>query len=129
MQDQEDLRKTGGRYVVNDFGNGVTWSILDTETHLVYALMLTKLSNFIFQVDLVELLTSACSPAYLSYLKEIMSCRVEVSEPSAANALITWVLDELDSGTDVANPIEIATRLGADLHGQRVAWPQLKNML
>lgn len=124
---QESDVPQGDRYVVNEFEDGNTWSILDTETHLVYALMLTRLSNFIFQIDLVELLPHGSSTRYLSYLREIMCARVEMSDPRSAPELVNFILGELEEA-DVANPIDIATQLGADLHGQRVEWPTLKNM-
>lgn len=118
MQDE----KEGDRYVINEFVDGTAWSILDTETHLVYALMMTRLSNFIFQFDLVELFPRLGSPEYLAFAQSILSARIEFSEPRVAIQMAIYVLNALRDGTDIANPVDIAIRMGADLYGQPAGW-------
>jgi|SRR6478609_1104874 len=126
--DFEDEEIEGDRYVINEFEDGTTWSILDTQTHNVYALLLSRLSNFIFHIDLVELFTHMESKRYLSYAQEIMSTRIEASDPRIAPQLIQSILNALEQGEDIANPIDIAMRCGASLHGEPVAWPAPKEM-
>jgi hypothetical protein len=55
-------------------------------------------------------------------MREILVCNVQVSDISVAKDVVDYIMDELHGGADVANPIEIAVRLGADLHGQHVEW-------
>ena len=110
-----------GRYVMQPF-DAYTWSILDTAAAQVYVLGLTRLGNLIVQISLAEVPMHQQSSRYLMYLREIMVCNVQVSDISVALDVATFVMDELHGCADVANPIEIAVRLGADLHGQHVEW-------
>ena len=112
-----------GRYVIQAFDE-CAWSIIDTTTLQVYALGYTRLSNLIVHVFLVELSTAAKSRRYLSYKREILGCRMEVSHDGVATQVIDFILNELEDGADVDNPIDTAFRLGADLHGQSVGWPE-----
>jgi hypothetical protein len=121
MQDQSE----GERYVVQSF-DAHMWSIADTATMQVYVLMLVPFGNFTVQLSLVELVVNSENPSYLVFLSEIMSGTFGVSNPQAGTELAHYVLRELNKGHDVANPVNIAARLGADLHGQRVEWPPLR---
>lgn len=115
MQDLE------GRYVIQAFDE-YTWSILDTCTAQAYVLGLTRLDNLIVQISLAEVAMNTESSRFMMYLREIMVCNVQVSEMSVAMELVDFIMVELQEGADIANPIEIAVRLGADLHGQSVDW-------
>lgn len=102
----------------------MTWTIADTHTSLAYVLALTKLGNFRVHITLTSLSKEPRSAQYLSYLNEVMSCHIEVTDYKMAMPLARWIMQELEtSNIDVANPIELAIRLGADLHGQPVEWP------
>lgn len=111
------------RYIVQAFDD-CSWSIVDTTTMRVYALGLSQLGNLIVHVFLAELIASTESTRYISYAREILSCHVEVSDLSVGIQLLDFILNELHDGVDVDNPIEPAFRLGADLHGQPVGWPE-----
>lgn len=106
-------------YVVQAFDD-CTWSIIDPKTQQVYALGLSVLDNLIIHVFLVELITAHASSRYLAFSREILGCRVEVSALDVAHQVTDFILNELQDGEDVANPINIAIRLSADLHGQRL---------
>lgn len=120
---ENEREKQEGRYVIQAFDE-TTWSIVDIQTQQVYALGLTRLGNLMVHVFLAELITNAESLRYLAYAREILGCRVEVSEWNIAQCLLDYILDELQAGDDVANPVDIAIRLGADLHGQRIEWSE-----
>jgi hypothetical protein len=106
-------------YVVHAFDD-CTWSIIDPKTQQVYALGLSVLDNLIIHVFLVELITANLSSRYLAYSREILGCRVEASSLEVARQVTDFILNELHDGENVDNPINIAIRLSADLHGQRV---------
>ena len=117
----EEMQDLEGRYVVQAFDE-YTWSILDTFTAQAYVLGLTRLDNLIVQISLAEVAVNAESSRFMMYLREILVCNVQVSEMSVAHGLVSYIMVELQQGADIANPIEIAVRLGADLHGQPVEW-------
>lgn len=115
MQDLE------GRYVIQAFDE-CTWSVFDTCTSQAYVLGITHLDNLIVQISLAEVAMHAHSSRYMVYQREILVCNVQVSDLSLASELVSYIMVELQEGADIANPIEIASRLGADLHGQPVDW-------
>lgn len=109
------------RYVIQAF-DPHTWSILDTSTSQAYMLCLNMLGNLMVQISLAEVSMSQMSGRYVTYLREIMVCNVQVSDVGVAYETMDYIMIELQGGIDVANPVEIAVRLGADLHGQPVEW-------
>lgn len=115
MQDLE------GRYVIQAFDD-YTWSLLDPYTSQAYVLGVTCLDNLIVQISLAEVAVNSGNSRFLAYQREILVCNVQVSEMSLAQELVDYIIMELQEGADIANPIEIAIRLGADLHGQPVEW-------
>lgn len=115
MQDLE------GRYVIQAFDE-CTWSILDSYTARAYVLGLTRLGNLIVQISLAEVAMNTEDSRFMVFQREILVCNAQVSEISTAHELISYIMVELQEGADIANPIEIAVRLGADLHGQPVEW-------
>lgn len=112
MQESE-----GGRYVVQSFDE-YTWSVYDTSTGRPYVLALNELSNLIVHLSLTEVAMNTESSRYMMYLREILSCHLEVSIMTIASQIAIQVINELQSGGDIDNPIEIAFLLSADLHGQ-----------
>lgn len=115
MQDLE------GRYVIQAFDE-YTWSILDSYTAQAYVLGLTRLDNLIVQISLAEVAVNTEDCRYMVYQREIMVCNVQVSGMHIVHELVSFIMVELQEGADIANPVEIAVRLGADLHGQPIEW-------
>lgn len=113
MQESDE----GGRYVVQPFDE-YTWSLVDIATGRVYALALCELSNLIVHLSLTEVATNVESPRFMMYLREILSCHLQVSSMAVASEVAGQVIDKLQAGDDIDNPIEIAFLLSADLHGQ-----------
>ncbi len=116
----------GQRYIIQAF-DACTWSIIDQQTQEVYALSLTltdSLSESMmnFTISLSRLVVNDWSKRYLMFDREILSAPVEVSEPSIAYDLIQSIINHLLEGEDIANPVNLAILLGADLHGQPLDW-------
>ena len=110
------------RYVMQAFDEQ-TWSILDSETNKVYALALTELANFRVHIALAEVSLNSHTARYMMYLREILGVHLQVSDQNVGRDVLTYVLQELQLGADIANPVEMAIRLSADLHGQPIEWP------
>lgn len=119
MQEEKE-----GRYVVQEF-DAQTWSIIDTVTAQVYVLMVAPLGNFTVQLAIIEVLAISGNPRFLHFLSEVMSAQLTVYDDETGTRMARFVLSELES-QDIANPINLARQLGADLHGQRVDWFPVK---
>ncbi len=113
------MQEGEGRYVMQAL-DPTTTTIYDTLSRRVYALMLNPLDNLIVCISLAELVVSSEATSYFMISQEILSVRLEVSEGYIAVRAAERLIEELNAGMDIANPIEAAARLGADLYGQPV---------
>jgi hypothetical protein len=116
MQDQE-----GGRYVVTE-ADDTMWWIVDMQTMKAYVLQVHEWNNFTVHLSLAEVMMTSEYSSHMQYLREIMAGTYGAYGTGTAQRLANFVLDELEDH-DVANPINLASQIGADLHGQRVEWP------
>jgi hypothetical protein len=113
------MQEGEGRYVMQSFDE-LTTTIYDTLTGGVYALMLTPLDNLIVCVSLVHLVVSAEATSYFMFSQEVLNARLEVSGLDVGHQALRFIINELNNGMDIANPVLAAARFGADLYGQPV---------